>query len=1208
MALPKELIDAVKQDKKMLAKKFDALKKQLTTSLHEFKIAVTEKDDNSNQDVVDAINKLGNKIESNDKVESTPETAFSAIIEQGKIAKLDVELSEIANELRIDLGKAKTDLDKEQIKQLETQIELIESNKFESKEDREVALEKAKETKEATENIVKAVENKKPTTKEALAFQSIIEQGKMAEEDKKINETRKELEQNLAKTRSSLDTAQITAIEEQIAILKDNKLASIEEKREARELAEKNKEALEQIAESQESLIKEFKEGFGELRGEGLGGLIKMLIVGIPALLGGIVVGIGAQITAVLSKFKSVALIFGKIGKFFEPILKVLSTGSGAIGGFLKTLPLVGKFFESLFIYAGRMFTLGKGLAKLAGPIGIAITVISSLISGIKGAIKGFKEDGIIGMIREGIIGIFDAVLGGLVRLVGSMIGGIFKLLGFEKLGEGIKNGFSQFVDGIWGWFRGTFNVLAGILTLDVDRIKRAIGQSLDGTLNVVIGIIKGIGGMIVGAFAALFIKLPIAIIKFMGKAWKFIYFDLPIMAFEIILKSVKALLIDLPIKLIKFMAKAWKFIYFDLPIKAFKAVFDGIKFLFLGLPTMLIDKVKSFFTSMVESIGDAFSNAFSFVKRIGKASTAALKAALPGGESPKEAFLRVMGGESKEEEGEAIVPDSERMGQERPAKTTETYVEEKFIPPPPKKKETLAEFEARMMATVNGDVAPAAVASEAVIPTTDMAPKTAPAAAEELGETPEEDDSLAGKIKGIGSMMMDIIDAPYKLIRDMHKSILGMGEKAVKGVIGIAGNTTKSLGKLGKAGFSAFKALLPGGDSPAEAFKKSLTGEGKEAGSSKAMTPVLSSETPALSSEINKTLKDAKREQFTSNIVANLASDNIAVLRNFDNKDEQYVNLVDQIEGEGIIRDTQYEMVLRNNEEQFISPEDLEYVDSLKNSRTFDYQQDDRVKQILDDAVKKKLNISDEDFTFDKRKEIVEGQLQKTEDENRAQARAARETIRQIENGTYDPKALSPAASIAAGPKEVNIPKSAASGQSMISKLVQGGKGIVNMFRNTFGGGKSEGITPVIPQLKDKNLQNIVNDLSPEEREKILQGVPASNLISSEEREVIAQKLARSQSSTGRRGAFKKFDRIAKAQIEKIPVSKSPMTTGAELTMAQTENANLKAEAATESSAPVIAPSTINNSKSSVSNVTVAAPPHIDKTQVLFSTPNLAW
>lgn len=1025
MALPKELIDAVKQDKKMLAKKFDALKKQLTTSLNEFKTAVTEKDDNSNQDVVDAINKLGNKIESNDKVESTSETAFSAIIEQGKIAKLDVELSEIANELRIDLGKAKTDLDKEQIKQLETQIELIESNKFESKEDRETALERAKETKEATENIVKAVENKKPTTKEAIAFQSIIEQGKIAEEDKKINETRKELEQNLAKTRSSLDTTQITAIEEQIAILKDNKLASVEEKREARELAEKNKEALEQIAESQESLIKEFKEGFGELRGEGLGGLIKMLIVGIPALLGGIVVGIGAQITAVLSKFKSIALIFGKIGKFFEPILKVLSTGSGAIGGFLKTLPMVGKFFESLFIYAGRMFTLGKGLAKLAGPIGIALALISGLIGGIKGAIKGFKEDGIIGMIREGIIGIFDAVIGGLVRLVGSMIGGIFKLLGFEKLGEGIKNGFSQFVDGVYGWFRGMFNILAGILTFDVDRIKKAVGQLLDGTLNVVIGIIKGIGGMIVGLIGSifkgifnLFVKLPI----------------------KILANGIKA-----QIKLTIFIAKLFKALFFDIPVKIYQAIFKAA----LQLPKMLVDKVKSFFTSMVESIGDAFSNAFSFVKRIGKASTAALKAALPGGESPKEAFLRVMGGESKEE-GEAIVPDSERMGQERPTKTTETYVEEKFIPPPPKKKETLAEFEARMMATVNGDVAPAAVASEAVIPTTDIAAKTAPAAAEELGETPEKDDSLAGKIKGIGSMMMDIIDAPYKLIRDMHKSILEIGEKAVKGVIGISRNTTNSLGKLGKAGFSAFKALLPGGDSPAEAFKKSLTGEGKEAGSPIAMTPMM--------------------------------------------------------------------------------------------------------------------------------------------------------------DGTYDSNALSLAASIAAGPKEVNIPKSAASGQSIISKFVQGGKGIVNMFRNTFGGGKSEGITPVIPQLKDKNLQNIVNDLSPEEREKILQGVPASNLISSEEREVIAQKLARSQSSTGRRGAFKKFDRIAKTQIEKIPVSKSPMTTGAELTMAQTENANLKAEAATESSAPVIAPSTINNSKSSVSNVTVAAPPHIDKTQVLFSTPNLAW
>jgi hypothetical protein len=1181
MALPKELIDAVKQDKKMLAKKFDALKKQLTTSLNEFKTAVTEKDDNSNQDVVDAINKLGNKIESNDKVESTPETAFSAIIEQGKIAKLDVELSEIANELRIDLGKAKTDLDKEQIKQLETQIELIESNKFESKEDREAALEKAKETKEATENIVKAVENKKPTTKEAIAFQSIIEQGKIAEEDKKINETRKELEQNLAKTRSSLDTAQITAIEEQIAILKDNKLASVEEKREARELAEKNKEALEQIAESQESLIKEFKEGFGELRGEGLGGLIKMLIVGIPALLGGIVVGIGAQITAVLSRFKSVALIFGKIGKFFEPILKVLSTGSGAIGGFLKTLPMVGKFFESLFIYAGRMFTLGKGLAKLAGPIGIAIAVISGLIGGIKGAIKGFKEDGIIGMIREGIIGIFDAVIGGLVRLVGSMIGGIFKLLGFEKLGEGIKNGFSQFVDGFYGWLRGIFNILAGILTFDVDRIKKAVGQLLDGTLNGVIGIIKGIGGMIVGLIGSifkgifnLFVKLPI----------------------KILANGIKT-----QIKFIAFIGKLFKALFFDIPVKIYQAIFKAA----LQLPKMLVDKVKSFFTSMVESIGDAFSNAFSFVKRIGKASTAALKAALPGGESPKEAFLRVMGGESKEE-GEAIVPDSERMGQERPTKTTETYVEEKFIPPPPKKKETLAEFEARMMATVNGDVAPAAVASEAVIPTTDITAKTAPAAAEELGETPEKDDSLAGKIKGIGSMMMDIIDAPYKLIRDMHKSILEMGEKAVKGVIGIAGNTTKSLGKLGKAGFSAFKALLPGGDSPAEAFKKSLTGEGKEAGSSKAMTPMMSSETPEFDGPMDRATAAKKSGVFLNNMMIDDYSRDRMTLMNFDNKEEQYVNPVDQIEGESIIRENQYRDV---KFEDFLSAEDIEYIDSVKNKGNFAFEQDDRIKQILDDGMKKKYSISDEDYTFDKRKELIMQILENNADKERAQLSDNKIKMQQMMDGTYDPNALSPAASIAAGPKEVNIPKSAASVQSIISKFVQRGKeGIVNMFRNTLGAGKSEGITPVIPQLKDKNLQNIVNDLSPEEREKILQGVPASNLISSEEREVIAQKLARSQSSTGRRSAFKKFDRIAKTQIEKIPVSKSPMTTGAELTMAQTENANLKAEAATESSAPVIAPSTINNSKSSVSNVTVAAPPHIDKTQVLFSTPNLAW
>ena len=500
------------------------------------------------------------------------------------------------------------------------------------KKDKEMLKLKLEQLKESFSDnlfeVKKAVEEgpKKEDPKEETAFSSIIKQGKLAEEQVKIDAAVKTLQEQLITTSSSTSIEQKAAIQEQIDLLKGDKLDSLEAKQEAREMAEKSVNALESIAEGQTDLIKEFKSGFSELRGEGLGGLIKMLIIGIPALLGGIVTGIGAQIIAVLSRFKTISLVFGKIGTFFAPVLKVLSSGAGAIGGFLKTLPMVGKFFASLFAYAGKMFTLGTGLAKLAGPIGITISVITGLIGGIKGAIRGFKEDGIIGMVREGIIGVFNGLIGGLVKMVGSMIGGIFKLLGFEQIGEAIKGGFSDFVDGIIGAFRGIFNILAGLFTLDFGMLKEGVGQLLDGIINIVWGAIKGLGGILVGLVAGI------------GKA---------------VFALAKALFITLPIKLITFAAKMFKAIYFDLPVAAFKMIFNGIKFMFTELPGMLIDKVKSFFTSMVESIGDAFKTAFGFVKRIGKASRAALKAAIPGGESPKESFMRVMGGDKGGEEKE---------------------------------------------------------------------------------------------------------------------------------------------------------------------------------------------------------------------------------------------------------------------------------------------------------------------------------------------------------------------------------------------------------------------------------------------------------------------------------------------------------------------------------------------------------------------------
>lgn len=794
------------------------------------------------------------------------------------------------------------------------------------KQDKEMLKLKLEQLKESLSKnlfeVKKAVEEgpKKEDAKEETAFSSIINQGKLAEEQIKIDVAVKTLQEQLITTSSSTSIEQKAAIQEQIELLKGDKLNSLEAKREAREMAEKSVEALENIAEGQSDLIKEFKEGFSELRGEGLGGLIKMLAVGIPTLLSGIVVGIGAQITAVLSRFKTISLIFGKIGKFFGPILKILSGGAGAIGGFLKTLPMVGKFFSNLFAYAGRMFTLGSGLAKLAGPIGIAISIITGLIGGIKGAIKGFKQDGIIGMLREGIIGVFNGLIGGLVKMVGSMIGGIFKLLGFEQIGEAIKGGFSDFVDGIIGAFRGIFNIIAGLFTLDFGMLKEGVGQLLDGIINIVFGAIKPI-------------------------------------------------------------------------IAAFKTLFDGVKFLFTELPGMLIDKVKTFFTSMVESIGDAFKTAFGFVKRIGKASGAALKAAMPGGESPKEAFMRVMGGDKGGEEKEEK-KNAEKIKEESSVEAV-SMPSEKIIPPATKKKETVKEFETRMMASmypsIDTVVASPSVNVNAAIPETKVVPTT------------------------------NYIEV-------------------------LSGNETQ----------------------------RSQSGGG--------ITPVLSSETPA------------KKESLESA---------------------------------------------------------LAYGDTTAG--------------LLDPMG----------------------------------------AARRVENA--GPSVLSPAASIASGPKEIKVPKKL-SFMDVIKKAGNFAKKAasftpVGLLFKSFSKIKS-----VMSSEGDSPLQDIIDNLPKEAREQILQGVSASNLVTSEERETIIEKLARSQSSTGRIGALKKFDLAASSQIAKDKLSPISSTGGAQLTMAQKENAELKGEVNTGAGAAIIAPSSINNSQSSVSNVTVAAPPHVDKTQTLFGTTQLAY
>ena len=164
-----------------------------------------------------------------------------------------------------------------------------------------------------------------------------------------------------------------------------------------------------------------------------------------------------------------------------------------------------------------------------------------------------------------------------------------------------------------------------------------------------------------------------------------------------------------------------------------------------------------------------------------------------------------------------------------------------------------------------------------------------------------------------------------------------------------------------------------------------------------------------------------------------------------------------------------------------------------------------------------------------------------------------------------------------------------------------------------------------------NKPFKKMIDNLSEDDKEKIRQGVPASRFLSSEQRETIQSgPLARTQSSTGRLGALKKFDLKAKGMIitGKPEVNKGPLTVkteigriatptdlqaaaptaGTQIAMQQKANLDLASASSGNTTSVIDASSKVNNSTSSASQITVAAPPHIDKTYGMFGSTSLTW
>ena len=209
--------------------------------------------------------------------------------------------------------------------------------------------------------------------------------------------------------------------------------------------------------------------------------------------------------------------LVGKIKIFFKPVVDIIGKVTTGASNIIKALP-------GFSAVTGFAATIGKTLGKIFLPI----TILMGVFDFVTGFMEGYKEDGIIGGIREGIIGVVDGLVGGLIRLVTGALSFILDLLGFDKFAESITKNVNEALDGLFDSFRGLFDIIKGIFTFDLGLIGDGIGKIFDGIVNVITAPFDMVYGLVQDIFSFVGFELPDfdlsdMITGFIGDAYNFV-------------------------------------------------------------------------------------------------------------------------------------------------------------------------------------------------------------------------------------------------------------------------------------------------------------------------------------------------------------------------------------------------------------------------------------------------------------------------------------------------------------------------------------------------------------------------------------------------------------------------------------------------------------------------------------------------------------
>lgn len=245
----------------------------------------------------------------------------------------------------------------------------------------------------------------------------------------------------------------------------------------------------------------------------------------------------------ITSGFKSLGSVSGFVDKFvdagkavFNTIANVAKKFTSLTKAFAAGVQSAGKVGEFLGKLGGFFKTFGRFL----GPIGAAISIVTSLFTAFKQAFKGFDEEGIFGAIKGFTSGLITGLIGWIGDLGTWLLSKLLGMLGFEelaaKIGEFDFSGFlNETIQGVFDTIKSFFGnmvtTIPNIFSGFIDNITGAFTKIFSGG-DIIGGIVQ-----LLSAVPQMLIDLIMSPFEALGEAIKEVFdFDIGTIAKKILI------------------------------------------------------------------------------------------------------------------------------------------------------------------------------------------------------------------------------------------------------------------------------------------------------------------------------------------------------------------------------------------------------------------------------------------------------------------------------------------------------------------------------------------------------------------------------------------------------------------------------------------------------------------------------------------------